>query len=135
MEATEGLGRPNASAFDVLEGRLEPEFDYGDWFVLPDDATGMRSRGYEHRYLLLAEIDRLRANTKLRIRSSTRVEGMPHPAHAHGSPTPRCRLERDGRINMLEMVTVRTAYLDRQSYSCREPDIEFLRDVLKGRFR
>ena len=117
---------------------LGPEFSYGPghWFcvrhedVHRDDGNLFSARrgGTGRRVVLATEHG---PNATLFARSASVRSGYPHPAHDHASEFSRCRLDRDGWIELGVRVVVDASCLCDDTYSCDEPEESGLRAEMR----
>lgn len=113
-----------------LVGALTSGFDFGDWFHIPDEATGFSGKTGPRPWLLREPLMPTRARTRLLPRSSTGFEGIVHAAHPQIPPHGPCAITTDGRIARVYARTLATAEVTAERHSCREPDVDALRRAL-----
>lgn len=70
-------------------------------------------------------------NSTLYARSSSRETQFSHPAHVHDGEFETCSLDSDGWIVYQLRVIVHARQLGENTFSCREPDAEWLLSELK----
>ena len=113
------------------EQRAGLEYGPGCWFCVPHDEVLMSDGrpfservGGSGRRVVLA--DSPGPNSIMFARSTSRETAFSHPAHVHNGEFGSCALDRDGWIVYRLPVSVRAAALCDETFSCREPDGEWL---------
>ena len=123
--------------WEELRRQLGPEFAYGpgNWFCVPHEHVkrdggrvfSTKSGGDGRRVVLATAFG---PNATLFARSASVPDRFSHPAHQHEGGPGRCRLNRDGWINLRIPVNVPSELLCNETYSCKEPDDAPLRAEL-----
>lgn len=116
--------------YRALVTALAPEYDFGDWFLIPDQATGYTGKVGPRPWLLRERLDRAKPRTRLLPRSTTGYEGVVHGAHPQDRPHGPCRVNAPGRIVRTFGRTLATTAVTAERFGCREPDIVALKAVL-----
>jgi len=70
-------------------------------------------------------------NSTLYARSSSRRTQLSHPAHVHDGEIGTCSLDKNGWIVHQLRVIVHATQLGESTFSCREPDTEWLLSELE----
>lgn len=124
--------------WDELRRQLGAGFEYGPacWFCVPHDEVrkpgGRRFServGGRGRRVVLASSHG--PNSTVFARSASRRTALSHPAHVHDGERGTCALDRDGWIVYRVPVSVPAAALCEETYSCLEPDEDWLLSELK----
>lgn len=109
----------------------------GHWFCVShadvyraDGHHFSEKHGGSGRRVVLA--DRFGPNATLFARSASRAAPFQHPAHIHAGGPGRCALDQDGWISFRLPVSVPSAVLCDETYSCKEPDDSALYAELDG---
>ena len=117
-----------------IRRRLGPEFLYGPghWFCVrhedvrrEDGRLFSEKHGGTGRRVVLAT--EYHPNAILFARSASVQSTYAHPAHDHASDFSRCKLDREGWINLRIRVNVPVSSLCDDTYSCDEPEESTLR--------
>ena len=124
--------------WEELRRELGDEFAYGPacWFCVPHETvhTPDGRRFAEHsgglgRPVVVASSHG--PNSTVFARSASRETAFSHPAHVHDGELGNCALDEDGWIVYKVRVIVPAKELCDDTYSCREPDEEWLLSELK----
>ena len=124
------LTRGGKVNYRALVSALAPNFDFGDWFLIPDEATGFSGKSGPRPWLLREPLDRTRPRVRLLPRSSSGYEGVTHEAHAQRPPHGPCGVNEDGRIARVYARTLSSHEVTDERHSCREPDLDALRRMM-----
>lgn len=117
------------SAWDAIRQQLGAEFMYGPghWFCVShahvrraDGRLFSEKSGGSGRRVVLATTHG--PNATLFARSASREAPFHHPAHVHDGGPGRCRLDEEGWIAFRIPVSVPSAVLSDETYSCKEPE-------------
>jgi len=121
-----------------IRRKLGTEFLYGPghWFCVPHDSVytpdgrrfSERAGGTGRRVVLASDHG---PNSIVFARSASRETAFSHPAHIHDGELGTCALDKDGWIAYKSRVIVSAAQICEETYSCREPDEEWLLSELR----
>lgn len=121
-----------------MRRELGAGFEYGPacWFCVPHDAVRTPSgRRFSERVGGLGRPVVLASshgpNSTVFARSASRKTALSHPAHVHDGGLGTCALDRDGWIVYRAPVSVPASALCEETYSCLEPDEDWLLSELK----
>jgi len=124
--------------WEELRRQLGDGFDYGPghWFCVPhgdvrnpDGRRFSEKTGGSGRRVVLASSHG--PNATIFARSASRETPFSHPAHPQDGPHGTCRVDKRGWIAYRVPVSVPAAVLCDNTYSCSEPDKEWLLSELK----
>ena len=128
------LGSPRSSPgrgvlldYATLTASLGPTYGFGDWFAIPDEATGFSWKPGPRPWVLLQAADPPRPRLRALPRSSSWPEGFRHRPHPQSAPHGPCCVNGDGRLSKATITTLPQREFATRSYSCAEPDVVTLR--------
>lgn len=116
-------------------------FEIGTWWCVPHEKVTIRSGrlfskkpspGDGRRVVLASEYG---PNATVFARSASVVTKCKHAAHDHRSDEDRCRIDRDGWVNLTIPVTVPIEFLGMSTFSCEEPEESGLFALLEKALR
>ncbi len=124
--------------WDELRRKLGEEFAYGpaSWFCVPHEDVsilggGLFSQRFEGRGRPVVLAGGHGPNATLYARTTSGKTAFSHPAHVHDGELGTCALDKDGWIVYDKLVVVPATALCEDTFSCREPDAEWLLSELK----
>ena len=131
---TEGKLRAMKVDWDALRDCLGIEYGPGSWFCVDERLVRLQSgRQFANKdgERPVLQATRLGPNAVLYPRSTTIHGPFEHGKHVHPYSEAPCRIDRDGWVQLNVPVTVSTAALCQESYSCTEPEDTGLLEAMR----